>query len=245
MGWREDKARAERHNPQIKSILGRLLIGEAPEQIDMHEATDLIVLRMDPVRIACRIRGWKFYERFGDGFTIRSYRPSGAQTELAKISGGFCDLYFYGFEDTEQERVGAWVVLDLDVFRDAYKAYMAGGRPMVVDRRDNTDGSSSFVGFRLSEFPTELVKARHKPSDGRLLRVTGTTAPESRHGVGVAPGAEFTGPQATTAIVPGARVLYEGREVYVLAAKDGLAEVQAPLRRKEFARVCDLQPVGR
>ena len=58
---------------------------------DAERNTDLIVLKLDAVRIACRVRNHEYITRYGDEFTIRAERPSGVKTELAKIIDGWGD----------------------------------------------------------------------------------------------------------------------------------------------------------
>lgn len=41
---------------EIKSVLGMRLIGEPPIEEDRERNTDLIVLKMEAVRVGCRIR---------------------------------------------------------------------------------------------------------------------------------------------------------------------------------------------
>jgi len=83
VGWETDKKWSDRYLPEIKSILGRCLIAEPPIEEDQERNTDLMVLRLDAVRIGCRIRKAGYLEKYGDEFTIRTSRPSGAKTELS------------------------------------------------------------------------------------------------------------------------------------------------------------------
>ena len=115
--WQEDKRWSDGLLPQVKRILGEYLIGEAAYEEDRDHNTDLIVLCIEPVRIACRIRRHGYLRRYPDQFTVRSGRPSGAKSELAKIMDGWGDYMFYGFADPEETRLVSWVLLDLLEFR--------------------------------------------------------------------------------------------------------------------------------
>ena len=59
--WENDKRWSDKFLPEIKMILGLHLIGEPPIEEDCERNTDLIVLKMEPVRIACRIRKYKYF----------------------------------------------------------------------------------------------------------------------------------------------------------------------------------------
>ena len=84
-GWENDKSWSDKFLPEIKRHLGQTLISTAPIQEDQERNTDLIVLTMAPLRIACRIRRFDQFAPYGHQFTIREGRPSGAKTELTKI----------------------------------------------------------------------------------------------------------------------------------------------------------------
>ena len=100
--WQLDKRWADRFLPEIKRILGEHLIGEPPEEEDQEHNTDLMVLKMDAVRVACRVRRNQYIDRYGDEFTIRAGRPNGSKTELTKIVEGWGDYFFYGFSDENE-----------------------------------------------------------------------------------------------------------------------------------------------
>jgi hypothetical protein len=70
----EDKSWSDSYIAQIKPILGTLLIGPAPYEEDSERNTDLIVLRMDSVRIACRIRAEEYLERYPNDFLLDAWR---------------------------------------------------------------------------------------------------------------------------------------------------------------------------
>jgi hypothetical protein len=157
--WKEDKRWSDRFLPQIKRILGEYLIGEASQEEDALRNTDLIVLRMEAVRIACRLRkSDKYLERYVGDFTIRSNRPSGNKTELSKIIEGFGHYFFYGFADTESGLLTAWTLADLSVFRLWFNLELVRLKGTVPGlAKQNIDGSSSFLVFKWKDLPSEFV----------------------------------------------------------------------------------------
>jgi hypothetical protein len=73
--------------PEVKRACATHLICEAPPEEDMKHNTDLIVLKMDTVRIAVRLRrnSYLTQRNYANEFTIRSTRPKSqadAQTIL-------------------------------------------------------------------------------------------------------------------------------------------------------------------
>ncbi len=145
--------------PEVKRILANYLIAEAPPAEDMQRNTDLIVLRLDTVRVACRLRRHEYLARYGDQFTIRTSRPSGAQTELAKMLSGWGDYIFYGFASPDASGLAAWVLGDLNVFRLwHHRELWAGRRP--GESRSNGDASSNFAAYRIADLPDEFVVSR-------------------------------------------------------------------------------------
>lgn len=165
LDWQKDKRWSDGLLPEIKQILGLHLIGEPPMEEDAERNTDLIVLRMEAVRIGCRIRRHQYLERYHDEFTIRAGRPSGAKTELTKIIEGWGDYFFYGFASEDGTRLAAWTLGDMRVFRRAYAVKLLNthpGKAPGVSKR-NFDGSSSFAVFRWDEFPPEFIVGWARP----------------------------------------------------------------------------------
>lgn len=156
--WQNDKRWSDVFLPEIKRILGENLIAEPPIEEDTERNTDLIVLRLDAVRVGCRVRRAKYQEQYGHEFTIRAGRPSGVKTELAKIIEGWGDYFFYGFADEASSRLTRWLLGDLKVFRLWFNQQLfqchgkCPGRSMA-----NGDGSSSFRVFRRDELPDEFI----------------------------------------------------------------------------------------
>jgi hypothetical protein len=162
--WKADKRWSDRFLTEIKSILGIYLISEPPHEEDAERNTDLMVLRLDAVRIGCRVRKHQYASKYGDEFTIRAGRPSGTKTELTKIIEGWGDYFFYGFSDAEETNLHSWILCDLKVFRIWYMrklaALPAGHVPGIGKK--NTDASSTFVAFNINDFPENFVIAKKR-----------------------------------------------------------------------------------
>ncbi|MDO8671434.1 MAG: hypothetical protein Q7O66_08400 [Dehalococcoidia bacterium] len=159
--WQRDKAQSDRLLPELKRICGEYLIGAAPEEDDAERNTDLIVLKLEAVRIACRVRTHKYLRRYGNEFTIRSDRPRGTKTELAKIIEGWGDYFLYGFSNESGTSLDVWVLGDLKVFRLWFASQLIKNKgEMPGSEQRNDDGSSLFRAFRIDELPDSFVKAR-------------------------------------------------------------------------------------
>lgn len=160
MSWQDDKTWSDRFLPEIKMILGRRFISEPAVEEDALRNTDLIVFKMEAIRVACRVRTRDYYEKYADEFTIRSVRPSGVETELGKILAGWGDYLFYGFG--HGERLCDWRIGDLNVFRLWFQrktwtlpAGVLPGKP-----RENRDGSSGFRVFKWDDLTADFVVDR-------------------------------------------------------------------------------------
>jgi hypothetical protein len=145
----------------MKQIVGTHLIGEAPADEDAQHNTDLVVLRLEAVRIACRVRNESYHHNYGDEFTIRSKRPNGVKTELAKIVEGWGDYVLYGFAPKNGTYMTAWGLGDLNVFRLWF------GRQCVMygvpgSEQSNADGSSKFRAFKWASLPDNFIIAKHQ-----------------------------------------------------------------------------------
>lgn len=137
---------------QIKMILGRLFIGKDVGK-DKTEATDFLVLRINPFTVACRLRTYSYYlnPKFRNQFTIRCQLASGNKTELDKIRKGFGDYMFYGFVDEQESKIIKYWILNLDVFRD----YEGG---MVPEVRQNKDKNpTELAAYYIPLFPPNFV----------------------------------------------------------------------------------------
>ena len=151
--WEKDKKLSDVYLDEIKQILGLHLIGEPPIEEDQERNTDLMVLKLDAVRVACRVRNDKYRCGFGNEFTIRSSRPSGSITELRKLITGWGDYMFYGFGDGVV--LTQWHLLDLGVFRSTFSDMLyRGNSPMQINNKDN---SSGFIAFKIADFPNDFI----------------------------------------------------------------------------------------
>ncbi len=130
MNWRTDKAWSDRFAPESKRILGACLSDAGTTEEDQSQNTDLITMRLPgkppsgDLRIACRIRKHPYLKAYGDEFTLRCSRPRGTETEIDKLLAGWGGYLFYGFADAAQERLAAWLIGDLHVFRRWINGYV-------------------------------------------------------------------------------------------------------------------------
>jgi len=170
--WKELKAWSDKYLPEIKRHLGAYLISE-PKDIteDSTHNTDLVVLELKAVRIACRIRKDKYRERYGNQFTIRSGVPSRNKTELAKIVEGWGDYIFYGFAD--DFRLTQWFIGDLKAFRLWFNSEIIKRKgELPGTAQSNLDGSSDFRAFDKDAIPTGgCMKELMKRFNGHRVRV--------------------------------------------------------------------------
>jgi len=160
----DNKRWSDRFLPEIKRILGEHLIAESPVEEDLERNTDLIVLKLDAVRIASRVRRFRYCELYGHEFTIRSGLPSGNKTELTKIIEGWGDYLFYGFANDTETKIVHWVLGDLKVLRLHIHQCLTDRKIPWVAQKNNFDGLSSFVSFRYSDLPADFLIA-HSQDD--------------------------------------------------------------------------------
>lgn len=164
--WKTDKKWSDKFLPEIKQILGLHLIGEPPIEEDQERNTDLIVLKMDAIRIGCRVRrhtglnGQPYFDKYGDEFTVRCARPSGCKTELAKIVEGWGDYFFYGFSASDETALIRWSLCNLNVFRLWFNYCLVrnhGDIPGI--EKCNGDESSKLRIFKFKDLPEDFVFA--------------------------------------------------------------------------------------
>lgn len=87
--------------PRIRQIIGPHLLRPSTLKEDAEEATDLIMLRAEALRIACRVRHEGFAGRFGHEITITCRRENGRECEYDKmILAGMADWFFYAHAPT-------------------------------------------------------------------------------------------------------------------------------------------------
>lgn len=151
--------------PIIRNIIGPLLVEPAPLDLDMREATDMIVLRARDMRIGCRIRRPGYVENYGWEFTIRSRRDSGAQTEFDKILlHGWGDALFYAHAaQLEAGPFSRWLFADLAHFR-GHMSSRERRAAIKWGEKSNGDGTH-FYWFDVRSFrpdPPILIAQSHQ-----------------------------------------------------------------------------------
>lgn len=159
-GWETDKLWADKAFRYVRSICGRLFVADASIKEDQEENTDLRILTINPIRIACRIRRGSYFPRYAHQFTLRDYRPTGMKTELAKIVDGFGDYFFYGFAKDNGELLD-WKIGDLEIFRFWYQGEIELASRIPGQKKTNGDGSSEFKVFEWTRLPEPFIVAAH------------------------------------------------------------------------------------
>lgn len=142
---------------QIKAILGIVFIGQDKE-LDIHFATDFLIMSAYPIKVACRLRTYKYFqnEKYRNQFTIRCRLSSGKDTELDKIKKGFCDYIFYGFVDEKEEKIIQYFIGDLNIFRD----YEGG---MIKETHQNKDENPTILAaYNIKDFPQKFIVKSYK-----------------------------------------------------------------------------------
>jgi hypothetical protein len=113
--WRTSKAWADGFWPEVKRvILAEVLpkiatVTIADFDTDAKRCTDYLIT-VNAGRIGCRIRSARYWQ-YAD-LTLRVSRPSGKETEVAKLHKGYVDWYFAGWGDDGQ--LTAWALIDVD-----------------------------------------------------------------------------------------------------------------------------------
>ena len=121
------------------------------EDLDLNEGTDFAIFTAKPVRVAVRIRRYKYYKcrRYRKQFTIRWKLCSGHKTEIDKIREGLVDYIFYAFIDEAESKFLQYFIGDLNVFRKV------NAEPMEI--RPNKDKSSELAAFYVNQFPGNFI----------------------------------------------------------------------------------------
>jgi hypothetical protein len=144
-----DLAWANQFMPFIRAVVGPCLLGPSTLQEDTQENTDLRVLIARDMRIACRVRAQKYRELYGDEFTFRVRRDTGAEAEFNKMLEGWGDWFFYGFAtECAELAIDPWWIINLEVFRSQYRQRLDLRQ---VRERANGDGTF-FLPFKFSSF---------------------------------------------------------------------------------------------
>jgi hypothetical protein len=156
MSYTKDRKWSDKYIPMIKRIVGEYILSEAPAEVDQEEATDLIVFDAKGLKIACRLRRPGYFQKYGDEFTIRCYRESGAKTELEKVINGFGDWFFYGHADGDDTlNITKWMLIDFNSFRAHLIRDLRyddkKDRKIRHGNRDNGDGTW-FTWFNIYDF---------------------------------------------------------------------------------------------
>lgn len=163
--WTEEKQWSDRFIPQIKEILASYLLNESPLDEDQQHNTDLIVIGMQHIRIACRVRRFEYLKNYQDEFTVRYQVPNGIKTELAKIIEGWGDYLFYAFADKNQTRLIQWSLIDLRIFRlEVMRALVKNKGTFPGQIKANEDGCSNFIAFKWASFPKEMIVLSKQPN---------------------------------------------------------------------------------
>lgn len=160
--YEKDRRWSDKHIPQIKELVGPLLLSPASFDEDIKHATDLMILDARDKRIAARVRRPGYYEKYPNDFTIRSARKNGQPTELQKMIDGFGDWFFYGHEG-EDGRIKNWMLLDLHVWRAQLIAWgkARDGWTKYAREQTNKDNATSFFSFMVLDFPESILIGGH------------------------------------------------------------------------------------
>ena len=145
--------------PEIKQVLASIFLGTVPVEEDRMLHGGLIVLRLDPVWVACRVRSFAYLQLYPDQFTLRESRPSGVPTDIHKVLSGWGNYYFYSFAKQDSSGLAAWFLGDLNVFRAWYSQVLAqtGQPPGIL--KVNADGTT-FRAYDIGALPPEFVVRR-------------------------------------------------------------------------------------
>jgi hypothetical protein len=156
--YREDREWSDQRIIAVQNVIGRCLglpagqVSVAPEEMDVHQATDLVVFSARDIKIAARVRRSGFAQKYPFEFTVRSHRNSGMETEYSKIMNGWGDWLFYG-HDFSQQSVYPWQIINLNAFRYAVSKHAAMPCLRCGDK-GNGDGTF-FKWFDIRSFPKE------------------------------------------------------------------------------------------
>ncbi len=167
--WELDKLLTDRAMQRVKAVLGCLLFRAGDTVEDTKQATDLILCESGDHATAVRLRSDRYRQKYGDQFTIRYDRPSGAMSELQKIMSGYAQWMFYGFID-DSATLTAYTILKLNFLR----CYLWDQR-MALDAfyiGKNTDDSSQFLAIPLADLPRNVIAHQWaKPIDNKQTGV--------------------------------------------------------------------------
>jgi hypothetical protein len=107
-------------------VLGPYVLREANLDEDRTQATDMILLKANGLRVACRVRGCtgrSYEKKYAYDVTITCRRESGASCEWDKmIVGGMADWFFYGHALNGHD-IAPWYIVDLAIARPWFLAF--------------------------------------------------------------------------------------------------------------------------
>jgi len=130
----------------------KIISREGTKKEDFQKCGDLVVpeTTLEKVYISARVRSYKYWLKYSNDFTIRSYNK-GFPTEFHKIMKGYGDIYFYSFENKEKTGIHDWFVFSLPGFRLAVE----NGFDKYAER-DNGD-RTRFYTFDINSFDPPIL----------------------------------------------------------------------------------------
>lgn len=147
--------------PQVRQIVGALLLMPADDLMDREQATDLIVLHAKDMRIGVRLRRPGYAGKYPGQFTIRCKVRSNSMTELKKIVEGWGDWFFYGH--TDNAKIVEWILIDLHKLRAAWirkPAILHKPDNILSGKMSNKDGTH-FYWFNALKIPEVIIRSLH------------------------------------------------------------------------------------
>lgn len=105
---------------KIRTIVGAHLLRPSTVEEDTQEATDLIMLRAEAMRVACRLRKPGYVPAFAWDVTFTARRENGFPCEWDKlVIGKKANWFFYGHASTvtPEGRIHPWFLIDVDMAR--------------------------------------------------------------------------------------------------------------------------------
>jgi hypothetical protein len=153
--YKEDRYMSDQFIPDLRRIIGTQIVNVSSFELDAKGATDLIVFRSNDLHIAARVRSPEYLIRWPHDITIRSDRPSGAETELSKIINGFGHWFIYGFDSGDGRTLSKWSIVSLNAFRAALIRNSWPGLPVKITPKEheNKEEKTKFFSFDIRQFP--------------------------------------------------------------------------------------------
>lgn len=154
--------------PHITAIVGPRLLRVSTLKEDTTEATDLIVLKADGIRLACRVRGKErdYSVQYGWDVTMTCRRETGSLCEWHKmILGDWGDWFFYGHASIDQfghRAIFPWHLIDLRRVRTILRQRPW---PELGPNRDLTGFRCWFHAFDVRREIRQAVLASSLPID--------------------------------------------------------------------------------